>query len=67
MAAISLFGDKNMAAVTSCEIQEYHPIQCLPFLCNTYDRQPSVRFKERLVFKLLRAAFFSVLQFVAYL
>ena len=28
-----------------------HPIQCLPFLCNTYHRQPSVRFMERLVYR----------------
>ena len=27
MAAISLFGDTNMAAVTSCEIQEYKRVQ----------------------------------------
>ena len=29
---------------------QYHPIQCLPFLCNTYHRKLSVRFMERLVF-----------------
>ena len=28
---------------------QYHPIQYLLFLCNTYHRQPNVRFMERLV------------------
>ena len=28
---------------------QYHPVQCLLLLCNTYQRQPSVRFMERLV------------------
>ena len=30
---------------------QYYPIKCLLFLCNTYNnRQPSVRFLERLVY-----------------
>ena len=31
MAAISLFGDTNMAAVTSCEIQEYSEVKPADF------------------------------------
>ena len=42
-------GDPQMALMTPHLKKLTGTLQCLLFLCNTYHRQPSVRFMERLV------------------